>query len=271
MLDDFFIRALIAGVGLALVAGPLGCFVVWRQMAFFGETMAHAALLGIALSLALAVDVLWGVLGVCVAVAGLLVVLQRRGTGGQAAFSQDTLLGILSHMALAIGLVATSAMSWLRIDIMGFLVGDVLSVSVPDLITIYLGGGLVLAVLFVFWKPLIMATISTDIAQAENRKPLRAEIVLVMLLAITIALAIKIVGVLLIAALLIIPAGIARAFATTPEQMALAAAVAGVVAVAGGLFASLQLDTPSGPSIIIVAGLVFFAMRVLRREKRETG
>jgi len=262
MLDDFFIRALVAGIGLAVIAGPLGCFVIWRRMAYFGDTMAHSALLGVALSMLFAIDVLWGVFAVCLLVALLLLVLQARGSAGARLFSSDALLGILSHSALALGLVVVSLMSWLRVDILGFLIGDVLAVSRYDMMVIYAGGVLVLACLGWFWHSLLVATISEDIAEAEGLKPKQAELVLMVLLAVTIAIAIKIVGVLLITALLVIPAAAARRFSSTPEAMAILAVVIGVIAVVGGLFGSLHFDTPSGPSIV-VAGLVVFCLSLM--------
>ncbi len=139
MLDDFFTRALVAGIGLALVTGPLGCFIVWRRMSYFGDTMAHSALLGVALSLMLSVNVTLGVFLVAAAVAAALLLLQRRAT-----LSTDALLGILSHSALAIGLVVAFA-SGIRLDLMGFLFGDILAVSVTDIAVIYLGGAVIVA------------------------------------------------------------------------------------------------------------------------------
>ncbi len=264
MIEDFFIRSLLAGVGLALVAGPLGCFVIWRQMAFFGETMAHSALLGAALSLALEIDILWGVLAIILVVAGLLLALKSNSNPVGQLFSNDSLLGILSHSALALGLVVVGLMSWLRLDILSFLVGDVLSVSNADLMAIYGGGLAILIVLAFIWQPLLLATVSKDIAQAEGRSPARVELILVLLLAVTIAIAIKIVGVLLITALLIIPAATARRFSATPEQMAMFAVIVGILAVVGGLFGSLQFDTPSGPSIVVAAMMVFVASLATR-------
>lgn len=269
MIDDFLIRALLAGIGVALVAGPLGCFVIWRQMAFFGETMAHSALLGVALALALQVDVLWGVFAISLVVSGVLMILKNRGSSSGQVFSSDALLGILSHSALALGLVVVGYMSWLRLDIMSFLVGDVLSVSNRDLLMIYGGGALVLIGLASVWRALLVATISEDIAQAEGFSPARTELILMLLMSVTIAIAIKIVGVLLITALLIIPAAIARQFARTPEQMAVLAVAAGVFAVAGGLFGSLKLDTPAGPSIVVAAMLVFLLSMIRARGAKE--
>lgn len=257
MMDDFFVRALLAGFGLAMIAGPLGCFVIWRRMAYFGDTMAHSALLGVALSLMFHVDLLWGVFAVCVLVAISLLLLQATNNVSGRVFSKDALLGILSHSALALGLVVISLLTWLRIDVMGLLIGDVLAVSKFDLILIYGGGAAVLLCLALVWRSLLVATMSEDIAEAEGLSPRRAEMVLMLLLALTIAIAIKIVGILLITALLVIPSAAARRFSSSPEQMAVLAALAGMVSVSAGLWGSMQFDTPSGPSIVVAALLVF--------------
>ena len=257
LLDDFLVRALLAGVGVALVAGPLGCFVVWRRMAYFGDTMAHAALLGVTLGLALAVPFHIGVLAVTIAIAGALVLLERLRT-----IPSDTLLGILSHASLSVGLVAVGFMSWLRVDLMAYLFGDVLAVSRTDLAVVYGGGALVLGVLAFVWRDLLAATVDADVARAEGVRVERARLLFMLMMAAVIALAMKIVGVLLITSLLIIPAATARRFARTPEAMAVGAAIVGVLAVAGGLAGSVVGDTPSGPSIVVAALVLFLASLV---------
>jgi len=267
MLDDFFTRALVAGIGLSLVTGPLGCFIVWRRMSYFGDTMAHSALLGVALSLLLQVNVTLGVFIIAAAVAGALLLLQRRNS-----LSTDALLGILSHSALAIGLVV-AFLSGIRVDLMGFLFGDILAVSVADIGVIYAGGVVILGLVVALWRPLLAATVNAELAEAEGMRPDLTRIVLMLLLASVIAIAMKIVGVLLITALLIIPAATARRVSATPEQMAIIAAIVGALAVAGGLFGSLRFDTPSGPSIV-VAALVLFIISIalpvqLWRARRE--
>lgn len=258
MFDDFFTRALIAGVGLALVAGPLGCFVVWRRMAYFGDTMAHSALLGVALAFLLEINLMAGVFTVAALASVALIFLQR-----QDALSTDALLGILSHSTLALGLVMVAFMSWIRIDLMAFLFGDILAVSRFDIMMIYGGGILVLGVLVWLWRPLLAATVNTDIAEAEGMRPERARFIFMLLMAAIIAIAMKIVGILLITSLLIIPAATGRRFAVTPEAMAIAASLAGALAVIGGLFGSLHFDTPSGPSIVVVA-LALFLLSLVR-------
>lgn len=268
MLDDFFARALIAGIGLALVAGPLGCFIVWRRMAYFGDTMAHSALLGVALSFLFDINLTLGVFLVAAAVSVLLLLLQRRN-----ALSTDALLGILSHSALAIGLVMVAFMTWVRVDLMAFLFGDILAVSATDIALIYGGGLAILLVLAALWRPLLAGTVNAELAEAEGLRPELSRVVLMLLLASVIAIAIKLVGVLLITSLLIIPAATARRLSSTPEQMALVAAGLGALAVAGGLFGSLRFDTPSGPSIVVAALLLFLvsiAVPRLSSRRKET-
>ena len=252
MFGDYFSRAIIAGIGLALVTGPLGCFVVWRRMAYFGDTMAHSALLGVALSLLLSLNMTLGVFAVAVLVAGALIVLQRQAT-----LSTDALLGILSHSALAVGLVLVGFLTSVRIDLMGFLFGDILAVSVQDIAIIYGGGIAILGILFLAWRPLLAATVSPELAEAEGLHPEASRLVLMILMASVIAIAMKLVGVLLITSLLIIPAATARRLSNTPEVMAVIAAILGGLAVVGGLFGSRTWDTASGPSIVVMALVVF--------------
>lgn len=255
ILDDFVIRAFAAGVGIALVAGPLGCFIVWRRMAYFGDTMAHSALLGIALGFLLAIDLTVGVIVVTVTIAGLLVLLQQRRPW----LAADTLLGILSHASLSVGLVAIGLMTWLRVDLLGYLFGDVLAVTVADIAVIYIGGLAALAALALIWRPLLAATVHEDLARAEGVPAGSVRLAFMVLIAVVIALAMKVVGILLITSLLIIPAAAGRRYATTPEAMAGLAALIGAAAVCLGLFASLRLDTPSGPSIVVAAAALFAA------------
>lgn len=266
MLDDFFTRALIAGIGLAMTTGSLGCFIIWRRMAYFGDTMSHSALLGVALALFFNINIILGVFIVALSISAILLLLQRKQT-----LSSDSLLGILSHSTLALGLVMVAFMTWVRVDLMSFLFGDILSVSRMDILFIYGGGAAVLAILAYLWRPLLASTINDDLARAENMNPDLAQAIFMILLAIIIAIAMKIVGILLITALLIIPAATARRFASTPEKMALIASLVGSLSVIGGLFGSLHYDTPSGPSIVVAAfgifmlSLLSFNKKMLKR------
>lgn len=258
MLDDFFIRALVAGIGAAAFAAPFGCFVVWRRMAYFGDTIAHSALLGVALAFLLNINITLGVFAIASLVAITMLLLQDRLT-----LSSDSLLGLLSHSALAVGLVTIAFMTWIRIDLMVYLFGDILAVSVVDIAFIYGFGLLALSILFLIWRSLLADTVSYELAQAENLKPVRARLIFMLLMAAIIALSMKVIGLLLTTALLIIPAATARRFATGPEQMAVVASMIGIIAVVIGLFGSLQFDTPSGPSIVVAALLCFIASIII--------
>jgi zinc transport system permease protein len=253
MLDDFVLRAALAGVGVALAAAPLGCFVVWRRMAYFGEATAHSAILGVALALALGLPVLPGIVVAALAMAMAVGALGGRGYG------MDTALGVLAHSALALGLVAISLLGGVRVDLMAFLFGDILSVSIADLAIIWGGATLVTGLMVWRWGALLLATLNPDLARASGIDPRREERVMTLALALMVALAIKVVGVLLIAALLVIPAAAARPLVRSPEAMALLAAAIGTSAALVGLQVSLLADTPTGPSIVSAAALIFLA------------
>lgn len=252
MFESFLIHALLGGVGLAAVAGPLGCFVVWRRMAYFGDSLAHSALLGVALGFLLSIDLTFGIAGTCVLFALAIVALQE-----QRRIATDTLLGILSHTALSIGLVALSLMGSFRVDLLGYLFGDILAVTPQDLLVIYGGGAAALLVLATIWRDLLAVTVHEELARAEGVAVFRVRLVFTLLLAVVVAISMKVMGILLITSMLIIPAAAARRFARTPEGMALLAALTGMLAVALGLTASLRWDTPSGPSVVVAAFSIF--------------
>jgi zinc transport system permease protein len=251
MLDDFLVRAGLAGVGLSLATGPLGAFVVWRRMAYFGDATAHAAILGVALALASDLPVGLGTLVVALAMAVTVATLAARG------WAMDTTLGVLAHSALAFGLVAISFVPGVRTDLSAYLFGDILAVSRLDLLWIWGGAALVAGLLVWRWDALLTATLNEDLAHASGLNPDRERLVLVLALALVVAVALKVVGALLIAAMLIIPAAAARGISRSPEAMAAAAALIGAAASLGGLRLSLWQDTPAGPSIIACAAVVF--------------
>ena len=257
MLDDFFIRAVVGGGGVALLAGPLGCFIVWRRLAYFGDTLAHSALLGVAMALLLDMNITLTVFIISVIVSMLLVLLQRKAN-----LSSDALLGLLAHATLAVGLVVLGFMTWVRVDLMGFLFGDILAITVQDIVVIWCGGITVIILLSVIWKTLLASTVSYDIAVAEGLRPDLANFAFMVLMAGVIAISMKIVGVLLITALLIIPAATSRKFSASPEIMAVLASILGASSVWLGLEGSLEWDTPAGPSIV-VAALAFFVISLL--------
>ncbi|AJE19567.1 zinc ABC transporter permease subunit ZnuB [Azotobacter chroococcum] len=257
---DFLLNALLAGLALALVAGPLGSFVVWRRMAYFGDTLSHAALLGVAVGLLLDVSPTLAVIAGCLLLAVLLVALQQRQT-----LASDTLLGILAPSTLSLGLVVLSFMDEVRIDLMSYLFGDLLAVGPADLAWILGGSALVLLLLVPLWRPLLAITVHEELARVEGLPVAGIRLALMLLIALVIAVAMKIVGVLLITSLLIIPAAAAQRHARTPEQMAAGASVLGVIAVCAGLALSWFQDTPAGPSIVVSAAALFLASLALPR------
>ncbi|MDZ7829289.1 MAG: metal ABC transporter permease [Halofilum sp. (in: g-proteobacteria)] len=255
-LDDAFVwRALAAGLGVAVVAAPLGCFVVWRRMAYFGDTLSHSALMGVALGVVAGVDPMLGVLLAALASGVLLVAMQRFGE-----FAGDTILGILAHSTLALGVVVLSLVESVRVDLFAYLFGDILAVLEADLAWIAGGAALVLAALVALWRPLLSITVHPDLAQVEGVPVLAVRLAFVLLLAIVVAVAMRIVGILLITSLLVIPPATARRLARTPVQMAVIATGAAAVAVIAGLAASLGWDLPAGPSMVVAAAVLFLGV-----------
>ncbi len=252
MMPDFLFYALLAGLGVALISGPLGAFVVWRRMAYLGDTLAHSALLGVALGWLLSLDFNFAVAFVCVAIALLFVFLQHSTL-----FATDTLLGIMAHTSLALGLVIVALASDGRLNINGYLFGDLLAVGISDIALIYAVSITVIILLCWRWRPLLAITINEDLAKVDGIPVQSIKTLLMLCLALVIAVAMKVVGVLLITALLIIPAAAARPLSNTPEKMAIIAAFIGCVSVVGGLLLSFYWDTPVGPSVVLVAFFIF--------------
>ena len=251
-MDDFLLRALLGGFGVALAAGPLGTFIIWRRMAYFGDMLAHSGLLGVALGAILRVNPQLGVVFTCLLVALALVLLQR-----QRGLATDTLLGILAHATLSLGLVALAFLETVRVDLVGYLFGDILAITTADLCWIWGGGLLALGVLAGLWRPLLAITVHEELAQVEGVAVFPVRLAFMLLIAVVIAVAMKVVGILLITSLLIIPAAAARRFAHSPEGMAALASLVGGAAVGLGLWASLRWDTPAGPSVVVAASALF--------------
>jgi len=263
MLDDFFIRALIAGIGIALVTGPIGCFIIWRRLSFFGDTLSHSALLGVTIGFLFDINVAFSVFLISSAVALILLKLQKTTK-----LPGDALLGLLAHSSLAVGLVVISFLSSIRFDIMGLLFGDILAVNEIDLLIIWLGGAIILFILKIIWKPLFASTVNNELAEAEGMNPERANAIFTILLAAIIAISIKIVGLLLITGMLIMPAAMSRNISNNPQQMVKLSVVGGLLSVLIGLFSSLQFNSPSGPSII-TAALILFSLTLIKIKRTK--
>ncbi len=252
MFDDFIVRAFAAGIGLAFITGPLGCFIVWRRLSYFGDTIAHSALLGVVIAYALDFNLIIAVFVVSCLLALSLLFLQQRTN-----LPDDALLGLLAHSVLAIGLVLLGILSFIRIDLMGLLFGDILSVNVTDILFVWIGGGIVLIVLILIWRPLFAGTVNLELAKAEGLNPDLANAIFTLLIASVIAISIKIVGILLITGLLIIPASASRNLSSTPIQMAIISSIIGVASVVLGIQTSMIWNTPTGPTILTITLGVF--------------
>ncbi|OEE51535.1 hypothetical protein A1OS_05640 [Enterovibrio norvegicus] len=257
---EFLAIPVLAGILIAAAVGPLGSFVVWRKMAYFGDTLAHASLLGLSLGFIFQVNLNVALVASCLLIAMLLVGLQRKSS-----VSTDTLLGIIAHTSLSLGLVSISLVDDLRVDLMGYLFGDLLSVSSTDLGWITLGCGLVTLTLIKMWRPLLAITVNEELARVDGYNVDRLRLVLMLMVGLVIAIAMKFVGALIITSLMIIPAATARRFSTSPEKMAILASVIGVLSVLGGISLSWFEDTPAGPSVVVFAGLLFFISQFRRQ------
>ena len=258
MFDDFFVRALFAGIGIAFVTGPLGCFVVWRRLSYFGDTLAHSALLGVTMAYTLDLNIAISVFLISSVIALILIQLQKKTN-----LPGDALLGLLAHSSLAVGLVVIGFLTFIRFDIMGLLFGDILAVTTDDLLIIWTGGVLILLVLKLIWKPLFASTVNYELAEAEGLNPDRAKAIFTILMAAVIAISIKMVGLLLITGMLIIPAAMARNISDSPQKMVIFSIIGGLLSVVLGLYSSLEFNTSSGPSII-AASLVLFILSLFK-------
>ena len=251
-MDDFVIRALLAGIAIAVIAGPLGCFVVWRRMAFFGATIAHSAFLGIGLGIVLGISLTAGLIAVGAVVALILV-----STEGRRWLAMDTLLSILAHTVLAAGIIVLAFLEGVRVDLMAYLFGDILAVGSSDLVFIGAVSVAGLLVLWRLWRPLLRVTVHEDLAAIEGVRVIPVRICFMLLLSVTVAVSLKVIGILLVTALLVIPAATARRFSSTPETMAALAAILGCMAVGLGMMGSAQWDLPTGAAIVVAAAVMF--------------
>ena len=251
-MDELIWRVLLAGTLVAVMAGPLGAFIIWRRMAYFGDALSHSALLGIVLGVALGINITLAVIMVCFILALLLVILQFNSR-----LKEDALLGILAHGSLALGLVAWSFFHGIRLDLFAYLFGDILAVAWSEVMIIAFLALVVLIVLKLIWRPLLQITVDESLAAVEGVSVRKIMMLYVLLIAALVAVAIKLVGVLLTTALMIVPAATARGFSSTPLQMVVLAATIGVTSVIAGLGLSFYLDVSTGPAMVVVAVVLF--------------
>ena len=197
------------------------------------------------------------------AIVGVLTLLGR-----QRVVPLDAALGLTHHATLALGIVAIALAKGPGIDLMSYLFGDVFAVTSTDLIWVYAGGAVVLAAIFYLWEPLVRLSLHEDLATAEGVDPRLPRAAFDLLLAVVIAVAMKIVGVLLVMAFLVVPAVAARPLSGTPVRVAVLAAIIAVVSTIFGLWLSLSSDLPGGPSIVIAMCTVA-AISLLAGSRRQ--
>ena len=255
--DPFILRGILAGIAVALISGLVGCFVVWRRMSYYGESIAHSSLLGVGFAIVMGVSINLGIVFTCLLFGILFLWLQHSKV-----LSSDTLLGVLAHLALALGIIVIS-LNKIKIDIHAFLFGDILTVSSSDLWGMYLGVLIAVFLICYNWSSLLLVTIDEDLAKAEGVNTLNINLLFTCILTIVVAISIQIIGLLLITAMLIIPAAASRKLANSPETMALVATLIGIVSVILGIMLSVEIDAPSGPSIVLVSAILFFLSPLL--------
>ena len=255
--DPFILRGILAGIAVALISGLVGCFVVWRRMSYYGESIAHSSLLGVGFAILMGVSINLGIVFTCLLFGILFLWLQHSKV-----LSSDTLLGVLAHLALALGIIVIS-LNKIKIDIHAFLFGDILTVSSSDLWGMYLGVLIAVFLICYNWSSLLLVTIDEDLAKAEGVNTLNINLLFTSILTIVVAISIQIIGLLLITAMLIIPAAASRRLTNSPETMALVATFIGILSVILGIMLSVEIDAPSGPSIVLVSAILFFLSPIL--------
>ena len=257
-MEDFILRALAASLGVSVIAGSLGCFVIWKRLSYFSDSISHSALLGVALGLVTGLGINFGLVIVGALFATLIVVLQQKGF-----WSNDAILGIFSHIALSLGIVVLGFVGDRNIDYFAYLFGDILSINSQDIFWIFSVMVAVVVILVMNWKRLLLLTLNEELARAEGLNKVTYELLFMFLIALAVSVSVQIVGVLLITSLLIIPPAIARVYSGSPLSMIFSSVVVSVVSVLLGLFSSIQFDIATGPAIVITLGIVFFIAQLL--------
>jgi manganese/iron transport system permease protein len=258
----FMQRGMLAGVIVGVLCAVIGCFVVLRSMAFIGDAMAHAVLPGVAISYLLKGDLFVGALGAALAVALGIGALSRRGT-----VREDSAIGILFAAALALGVLLISSMRTYAVDLSHILVGNVLGVSVRDLVLTGSTAAVVLAAVLLLYKELVVVSFDPVLAATLRLPAERLRMTLLVLLALTIVVSLQTVGIGLVSALLVTPAATAHLLTRRlPRMMAIAAAL-GVASSVIGLYASYYLDVASGAAIVLTA-TGFFLLAFLFAPRR---
>jgi zinc transport system permease protein len=260
-MDDFIYRAIIASIGVSLIAGSLGCFVIWKRLSYFSDSISHSALLGVALGLATGLGINLGLVIVGGLFAVLIVVLQQKEF-----WSSDAVLGIFSHLSLSLGIVVLGIIGNQNTDYFAYLFGDILSITSKDLYWIFSVLIVVVSILVFNWKKLLLLTLNEELAKAEGINKLYYDLLFMFLIALAVSVSVQIVGVLLITSLLIIPPAISRVISNSPVMMILASMIVSIFSVLLGLYLSIDFDLATGPTIVITLGALFFIAQFLPKK-----
>jgi zinc transport system permease protein len=259
-LDDFLIRAVLAGLIMVVIAAPMGCLMVWQRLAFLSDTLGHAAVLGVGLGLMLQLEPIFGVL----AVALVIVFSLSRVSSFNSALSETT-LAIISHTGLAGGIILVGLLPGPAVNLEAILFGDLLATTSADLLNLLLTTVLLLVLLLRHWRAFVAVSVSREIAQAEGIEVRRIQFLMYIMIALLVAVMMKVMGVLLIAAMLVIPTSSARLFSRSPEQMVYISGLYGLFALGGGITSSFHFDWQTGPAIVVSATVLLLLTLAVTR------
>jgi zinc transport system permease protein len=260
LLDDFVLRASLAGFIMVVIAAPMGCLMVWQRLAFLSDTLGHAAVLGVGVGLLLQVQPIFGVLAVA-----LVIVFSLSRVGNFDSALSETTLAIISHTGLAGGIILVGILPGPGVNLEAILFGDLLATSKSDLLSLLLTTSLLVVLLLRNWRAFVAVSVSREIAQAEGVEVRRVQLLMYVMIALLVAVMMKVMGVLLIAAMLVIPTSSARLFSRSPEQMVLISGFYGLAALAGGMASSFHFDWQTGPAIVLSATLLLLLTLVVAR------
>jgi zinc transport system permease protein len=259
-LDDFLLRAVLAGLIMVVIAAPMGCLMVWQRLAFLSDTLGHAAVLGVGLGLMLQLEPIFGVL----AVALVIVFSLSRVSSFNSALSETT-LAIISHTGLAGGIILVGLLPGPAVNLEAILFGDLLATTSADLLNLLLTTVLLLVLLLRHWRAFVAVSVSREIAQAEGIEVRRIQFLMYIMIALLVAVMMKVMGVLLIAAMLVIPTTSARLFSRSPEQMVYISGLYGLFALGGGITSSFHFDWQTGPAIVVSATVLLLLTLAVTR------
>ncbi len=260
MLDKFLIYSIFTGIAIAASLCPLGCVVLWRRMPYFGDAISHSAVLGIVLGLMLNIDTTIGIMFVSILFSFLLISMKD--------LVSNVMVVIISYSFLALGLfLLPFLVENTQVDIFSYLFGDILLVGMHEIVVILISSILVLCWLYFRWQKLLILAINKEMAYVDGINTRKIDLEFFLVTAFMIAISIKIVGVMLIAAMLVVPAAAARNISRSPSGMLLKSIMFGGVSVSLGIYASYIMDSPSGPSIVLASVVLFGFSAFLKRQE----